>query len=343
MELQKMIEYLYTLIPQEEIVEKQDYYIFPTICHNHNYKDASPKLYLYKNPDSTPLFHCYTECNETFNIYQFIQKYFKLRGESLTYRNAFKKFHGVDYISKPQIDISEIKYGKEFKNPLGVQLPDYLPHALDMFFLDETHPWRMEGMEMELLEKFQIGYSRSFQQVSIPHRDWRGRLIGIRVRNFDQSKIEQFKYMPLKANNIFYSHPLSLNLYGIWQNQNPIKKRKQVYLYEAEKSVLFHHLLTGDSLALATCGKSISKWHSDMLVNFLGVEDVIIGFDKEYADYSSAFEFMERIKKQTTYLRLFARVGVMIDNGDVLEHNQSPVDGIVSQFWKMMDSIWWLE
>lgn len=339
--MHKILEYLELLIPKEDIIERADCYILPTICHNHNHKQAAQKLYLYKNEDSTPLFHCYTSCNETFNIYQLVQKYASLRGEELTYREAFKKFHGVDYVSKPEIDIREIKYDKKFKNPLAIELPEYLPYPLDMFRLDETHPWRHEGMEITMLESFGIGYSRSLEQVCIPHHDWRGRLIGIRVRNFDEYKAEQYKYMPLAANGIYYSHPLSLNFYGIFQNQIDIKRAKRVYLYEAEKSVFFHNLLLGNNLALAVCGKNISKWHMDMLIHFLGVEEVVVCFDKEYETYNQAFEYVKRIESQTSYLQLFAKVGVMIDDNNVMNLKQAPVDGTISQFNSM--NIWWLE
>ena len=38
--------------------ETENYFIFPTICHNENIETASLKLYYYKN---TKLFYCYTE------------------------------------------------------------------------------------------------------------------------------------------------------------------------------------------------------------------------------------------------------------------------------------------
>ena len=43
----------------ELIKDTDKYFIFPTICHNVDAADASPKLYYYKN---NHLFYCYTEC-----------------------------------------------------------------------------------------------------------------------------------------------------------------------------------------------------------------------------------------------------------------------------------------
>lgn len=339
---EQILSHLQKLIPAEDINECEKHYTMPTICHNSDHKQASNKLYLYKNEDTVPLFHCYTECSETFNLYQLIIKYESLRGNKITYRDAYKQVHGDNFIPKPKThQTPEYKYEKQFKNPLSILLPEYPPHALDKFSFKENHPWFIEGVDLYLLEKHNVGYSKSLQAVSIPHLDWRGRLIGARVRNFEAEKIQNFKYMPLQANNTFYSHPLSLNLFGIFHGQSEIKKTKKVYLFEGEKSVLQYESVFGKSNALAVCGKSISKWHMDMLVHFLGVETVIVGFDKEYDSYSTAFEHVKRIEKQVEYLSLFCKVGIMIDESDMFYKNESPVDRSKKEFESM--KIWWLE
>ena len=56
--------------------EREDYILFPTICHNINSIDASLKLYFYRD---TKLFMCYTECGG-MNIFKFLETYYKTRG-----------------------------------------------------------------------------------------------------------------------------------------------------------------------------------------------------------------------------------------------------------------------
>ena len=51
----------YEVYPYGEDEEK---IVFPTCCHN--LVGGSPKLIYYKN---TKLFHCYTECAESFDIF----------------------------------------------------------------------------------------------------------------------------------------------------------------------------------------------------------------------------------------------------------------------------------
>ena len=65
----------------EPYEETSDYIIFPTCCHN--LTGGSPKLYYYKD---SKLFHCFTECNDTFDIFTLLQRMYKLRGQDITLR-----------------------------------------------------------------------------------------------------------------------------------------------------------------------------------------------------------------------------------------------------------------
>ena len=342
MEAQQIIDYVKTLIPEDVIRETDQYYVLPTICHNEDYHQASHKLYLYKNPDTTPLFTCYTECGETFNIYSFLQKYWSLRGEELSYRDAFKKFHGIDYNQQFVIDTKEIIYNEKFINPVEVQLTGYGTGVLDMFQTKETDPWALEGIDLEILKKYKIGYSKSYEGVTIPHFDWRGRFVGLRIRTYNAEKAKYAKYMPAHIGNILYRHPLSMNFFGLFQNQTNIKKAKTAILVESEKAVLQWDSMSEDpNIALAVCGSSISKWQMDMLVYFLGVERVYIAFDKEYSSYTEAFKYVEKIKKQVNFLLNFADVYVFIDEQNKFKYKESPFDRTLADFHSL--KVWKLE
>ena len=58
-----------------------DILICRTICHGGN----SHKLYYY---DNTKLFRCYTECNNTFDIFELLIKIHKLNHEEWSLYNA---------------------------------------------------------------------------------------------------------------------------------------------------------------------------------------------------------------------------------------------------------------
>ena len=89
------------------------------------------------------------------------------------------------------------------------------------------------------MDKFNILYSNSQNKIIIPHYDIEGNLVGIRGRALDRWEIENIgKYLPVKVEQTWYKHPLSMNLYGLNKNKENIKKYGYVFLFESEKSVL---------------------------------------------------------------------------------------------------------
>lgn len=320
------------------VIEKEEYYLLPTICHNLEGDHASHKLYLYKNEDTgNPIFYCYTECNEAFNIYGLIQKVASLQGQEITFREAYKHVHGKKYTSKVKEtvegDLDEPRVVK-FENPMEVRLPAYPEGVLQIFQKNNhTHPWALEGIDYNALDKFEIAYSASYEGVVIPHRDWRGDLVGVRLRTYNEQKVQGGKYMPMLINNIYYRHPISLNLFGLFQNQGNIRRARKVILVESEKAVLqAETMLEEDNITLAVCGSSISSWQINLLTYYLEVDEVIIAFDKEYTDYDGAFKYFKKIEKQIKPLTNFATVKVLLDTEDDFSLKESPFDRTIREF-----------
>ena len=109
-ELQKSLttENIITLViglGADRYEEKENYLIFPTICHNENSEDASMKLYYYKN---TGLFTCYTDCGESFNIYTLIEKVYALQGKEIRFSEIVNLV-----LEKSEIDSSLFQFGEK--------------------------------------------------------------------------------------------------------------------------------------------------------------------------------------------------------------------------------------
>ena len=321
-----------------KVTEKQDYYILPTICHNLDQASASHKLYLYKNEGSgNPLFNCYTECSEVFNIYTLVQKYSALRGEELTYGQAYKKVHGKSFNFTQAVEKEIEREPLKFEHPLEIRLPSYPEGILEIFpKTDFNHPWAIEGIDITALEKFEVAYSISYEGVVIPHRDWRGNLVGVRLRSYNPEKEIKYKYMPMMVNNIYYRHPISLNLFGLFQNQGAIRRAKKVVLVESEKAVLqAETMLDEDNITVAVCGSTISSWQINLLTCYLEVDEVVIAFDKEYEDYDQAYKYFEKIKAQVKSLANLAKVSVLLDTEGAFALKDSPFDKTVKELRSM--------
>ena len=119
--------------------------------------------------------------------------------------------------------------------------------------------------------KFQIGFDEESNRITIPWRDFEGKLIGIMARlNLDEKT--NFKYIPLIP---FPKHKF---LYGMYQNKEYIKESRKVYIFEAEKSVMI-----GDSLGyknfLAIGGNQISTTQVQQLLK-LGVSEIVLCMDE---------------------------------------------------------------
>lgn len=333
---EKIIDFMLELIPKELIRSRNDYTIFPTVCHNEDCQSASHKLYLYKNENSSgvPLLTCFTGCGDTFNIYTFIQRYEELRGRKISYREAYRRFHGEDFVTKEKpVEMPVIASQLTVKNPMSVMLPSYDDSILSIFSNSLLDPWALEGVDLQVLKKFDVFYSKSFEGTIIPHLDLSGSLVGIRIRT-SNSEVAQFgKYMPLKIGDILYRHPLAFNLYGIFHNQEYIKNTGHAILVEGEKSVLQYETMFGpNNPSIAVCGNSISEWQMDILIQYLKVKRLTIAFDKEYSNYTDAFHYIENIRKKIGYLIYFMDVEVLIDDKNIFQLKDSPFDRTKGEF-----------
>lgn len=118
--------------------------------------------------------------------------------------------------------------------------------------------------------KFKIGFSEESNRITIPWRDYYGRLIGCMGR-IDNDIPTNFKYIPLIP---FPKHKF---LYGLYENKEHIKNNK-VYVFESEKSVL-----QCDSFGVHECvslgGNQISTTQVEQLLK-LGVSEIILCMDE---------------------------------------------------------------
>ena len=208
--------------------EEENQIIFPTICHNEHADEASMKLYFYKN---TKMFYCYTECG-AMSIFKLLKNYYEARGIEYDWVTDIynvimdcSSFNPMGFVAPKYKSLRE-KYGAERK---VAQLPEYNKGALDTFIRRYPPEWLNDGISRAAMDKFDIRYSISQNKIIIPHRDVDGRLVGIRGRALTEWEIENVgKYMPVKLEQLWYKHPLSMNLYGLYENKATIKKHKVV-------------------------------------------------------------------------------------------------------------------
>ena len=180
------------------------------------------------------------------------------------------------------------------------------------------------------MKKFQIKFYISKNEIVIPHFDLKGRLVGIRCRAIEEDDIENFgKYHPIQVGDILYAHPLQFNLYGGYEHQENIRRRKSAIVVEGEKSVLLDDVYYPDfGNTVAACGSVLNKYHVSLLTNILGVNEIVIAFDKEYEDWkdSKAKAYRKKIETMCQRYKLKACFSYIWDYDNLLAEKDSPFD-----------------
>ncbi len=321
--------------------KKDSELIFQTVCHNES--NGSYKLYYYHEATdrfSAKIFHCYTECSDSFSIIELIIRAFRAKHKTITFYKALQYLASVtghnittDNIDVPQNLITDWSFINKFKKQKSNSNHIFAPlseHYLEMFYYAPHEEFLKDHISEEVLSEFEIGYWAKTNQITIPHRDYHQQLIGIRGRFLDDSDVQNIgKYAPLLIEGKFLNHSLGDNLYGIHINQNKIRKCKKVLLLEGEKGVLQNHTYFGDNdFSLATCGSNITDTQKRLLFNYLQVEEVILGYDKMFHENETFEEtvYRNKIYKKIASLLPYCKVSLLWDKNNLLEYKQAPTD-----------------
>ena len=320
---EKIKNLLYSL-GATNINENDEVLITNTICHNVDPNGASMKLYWYKD---SKMFYCFTECG-SMNIFTFLKHYYEERGISYDwYRdiylvardcaNVTHKF-GESVLEK-RLDV--VKY----KSKRDVSLKPYSKEVLDLFEDKLPKEWLEEGISAQAMRKYGIKFWGIENKIIIPHVDYKGNLVGIRGRALNPEDIEFMgKYMPVKIEGKYYSHPLSLNLYGLYENKENIKKHGVCYLFESEKSVLLSENSERDNCALAVCGSNINKYQIFLLLKICQPKEIIVCFDNEEKEGEE--KYFHKLYKMCKRYSKYCAMSFCYDRKNITKKKDSPID-----------------
>lgn len=311
-----------------------------TICHNEPGL-GKKKLYYYTN---TGLFQCYTNCG-SFDIFELVIKIFEIQKRQKINLNAAIRFLVFKFnLSGTEEDFdfaSSLDDWKILENYSRIQeietnnnlitLKPYDNKILERLnYSLKIEPWLREDITEDVLKKARIGYYLGGDQITIPHYDKNGNFIGLRGRTVCQEDADTFgKYRPIKINNVLYTHPLGMNLYGLnWAKEN-IKQAKIAIVFESEKSVLKYMSYFGEdnNLAVACCGSNLSVQQFATLLE-LGIQELCIAFDRQFKEIDD-----EEFKKWTQHLTKLNEkykkevlVSFVFDKEKLTGYKDSPID-----------------
>lgn len=327
---EKIKELLFTL-GAEEVIEKPGYFITNTICHNA--EGGSLKLYYYFN---SHLFTCFTECGN-MNIFSFLKHYYESHNLSYDwYQDIYKVILDCSNFN-PNLEFAPNRYQSVrdmYKAPEQTQLPTYPNGIIDCFTKFYPSEWLNDGISKATMDKFNIRYSIPQNKIIIPHYNPNGELIGIRGRALNEWEIENIgKYMPVQIENKWYSHPLSLNLYGLnWTKKN-IQRTGICFLVESEKAVMQMEGWDFPNCAAAVCGSQFNKHALKLLMKAARPKEIVICFDKEEKPKSD--EYFNKLWSIGEKYSTYCDFSFIYDRENLLDLKDSPTDRGADTFWKL--------
>ncbi len=339
---------------------KGEVIISRTICHNHTHdENASKKLYYY---DNTHLFRCFTGCDEPlFDIFELVRRV-KNREENLEWELP----QAIDYIAKMfgfqpndnsetlQLDnLEDWKILERYNRikDINIQTQEIELKEYDGIYLSHLpqpiiQPWLEEGMTQGELDRHNIRYDPKNAGIVIPHYDINNRLVGIRERTMVEENEKYGKYRPAYIHGQLYNHPLSYNLYNLNNSKENIKKYKKAFVFEAEKSCILYGSYFGaeNDISVAICGSSFIQYQAWLLIQ-LGVEEIIIGLDKQFQEIGDK-EFKKLVRNLKGIHKKYGhytKITYLFDKGDLLGYKMSPIDNgkdIFQQLYKERVSLY---
>ena len=333
--LDKVKQLLYKL-GAKEVIDKGTYLITNTICHNEDAEEASLKLYYY---DNYKVFVCYSNC-QTMSIFKFMKHYYESRGIEYDWVNDIynvildcSNFKPGEGFSVPKYESLRDKFGRIKRE---VELPVYNEGALGAFVKYYPPEWLREGISTAAMDKFGICYSISQNKIIIPHRDVNGRLVGIRGRALNEWEVENVgKYMPVRLEQTWYKHPLNMNLYGLYENQENIRKTGICYVFESEKSVMQCEAFSGPNCAVAVCGSQFNKYQLNLLIKTCHPNEIILCFDSE--ELENETKYFDKLWAICQKYKNYANFSFVYDRFRLLELKDSPSDRGEVVFRKLLE------
>ena len=320
-----------------------------TICHNMP-GEGSRKLYYYTNSN---LFKCYTGCDSTFDIFELCMKVYRIqKREELELYNAIRIIAAWGGFSGEYSEEEEDKLADwDYFNNRSTEKKSFSYTPQTTFFDTEIltrfnyklkiTPWMREGISESILQHALIGFYPGGDQITIPHFDVNGQLIGIRGRTVCLEDAERFgKYRPLSINKLLYNHPLSLHLYNLNNSKGNIKTMRKAIVFEAEKSVLKYQTYFGfeNDITVACCGSNISDKQIDLLLA-AGAKEIIIAFDRQFQEIGDKefIKLKENLLKIHNKYKNYVQVSFIFDKNRITGYKQSPIDEGPEKFLQLFE------
>ena len=196
------------------------------------------------------------------------------------------------------------------------EVSEFTREYLDEKYLLNFEPhivedWLREHIDTSIQQKYDIRIDKKSCRYIIPIRDEKNNLVSVKGRTFAKD------YKLLNVPKYIYYTKLGCNdiLFGYNFNKENIKARKEVIIFESEKSVM-----KAECYGFNNCvAISMGAINEDMLKKILSMNvEVVLALDKGLSH--------KHLKTQIDKLKMFTNVYVIGDKDNLLDDKDAPVD-----------------
>lgn len=261
-----------------------------------------------------PLFYDYSS-GFGGNVYSFTKQYFKCSNRETV--EKLKKFAGYDgnvdvRHEKLEATLHCKKYQRQKNNTKeskAAKLPD---NYMDQYEQNESKLkiWEDEGISKDTLRKFDVRYDRFSNRIVYPIKGMDGKIINVGGRTLDVN----WKEKKLRKYTYFHQWGTMSVLYGLYDNLESIRSKREVIIFEGCKSVLLADTW-GITNTAAILTSHLNPRQMKELAK-LGCR-VVFALDKDV---------IIRNDKNIAKLKNYVDVSYLFDRRGLLDEKDSPVD-----------------
>lgn len=248
------------------------------------------------------------------NVLTFVRFYFKCGYAEAIER--LKEYAGLDGEIKPHRKLVATEIAKRYSQPKktiktskSTILPDDYMERYEKRG-DKLVVWEQEGISRASMDKFQVCYDSFSDRLVYPIRNADGKIVNIGGRTLDKA----WKEKGLRKYTYFKPWGELNTIYGLAENLECIKEKREIILFEGCKSVLL-----ADTWGVHNTGAILTSHLNPNQMKLLAklACRVVFALDKDVAVRED-----HNIKR----LKQFVRVEYIWDRDDLLSDKDAPVD-----------------
>ena len=281
------------------------------ICPFHSEKTESLAI-----KDGTQTFYCFG-CGRTGNLYKWI-----MWTENLNFDQAVQKVADLtgsdlhDYVESESLSfykmLKKIGCNGKRRDTAERKILDIEKDYRQRFIPELPQEWIDEGIEPDIMRKYEIRTDPSSNRIVYPVYDSYDRLIGVKGR----TRFSAYKTLKIAKYMNYNSVGILDYFQGLKQARSYIAESGQIIIFEGIKSVMkadgwgYHNCVSAET-------STLNDYQIELLIQ-LQVKNVIIAFDKDVK--------LGKIQNCTQLLKKFTNVYVVYDKWGLLKDKDSPPD-----------------